>query len=533
MKESLLSLFFLTPLVLGAQVHQEWVSLYNGPGSAWDIATVVGVDTSGNVYITGRSDNGNLNEDIATIKYNSLGQEQWVARYNGPGDTTDASYSMVVDDEGNVYVGGFSNNEKINLDYVVIKYNSSGQQQWVVRYADPGGYDDDVKSIAIDKSGNVYVTGSCWNSTTLDDYVTFKYNSVGEEQWKARYDGPCHANDVAVKIAVDNSGNVYVTGYSQDTTSRYDYVTVKYNSEGVQQWTAQYGGPDKVLDTVKDMVVDNSGNVYVTGYTQDSVFFYEDYATVKYNSEGVQQWVALYDGPAGVSDYTRKMALDSSGNIYVTGKSMNLNNNYDWATVKYTAEGKEEWVARYNGSSNLEDVPYTIATDKTGNIYISGYVTVDTSYDMALVKYNSQGEKQWEVQFGRPGDWHDIGMNLCLDAENNVYVTGGSLGVNPTADYFTIKYSQETGISEPMKPEYDCVLDFSGSTISYSLPSSSRVCLKVYDVSGKLVKTLFSGSVEEGNHSLSWDRQVFAKGVHFVKLDTGESTITRKFVICR
>ena len=139
-------------------------------------------------------------------------QEAWVARYNAGSD--DLATAMAIDSLGNVYVTGASGSLDTYYDYATIKYNSCGQEEWVVRYNGPAdGYDSPL-AIAVDGSGNVYVTGGSYDSDTFDDYATVKYNSAGQEQWVARYNGPGIGPDAAVAIAVDNSDNVYVTGTS-------------------------------------------------------------------------------------------------------------------------------------------------------------------------------------------------------------------------------------------------------------------------------------------------------------------------------
>ena len=97
-----------------------------------------------------------------------------------------------------------------------------------------------------------------------------KYNASGVQQWVARYDGPASSDDWATALAVDGSGNVYVTGYSAGSGTGYDYATVKYNAGGVQQWVARYDGPASGDDLATALAVDGSGNVYVTGYSTGS-----------------------------------------------------------------------------------------------------------------------------------------------------------------------------------------------------------------------------------------------------------------------
>src|SRR5206468_166081 len=143
--------------------------------------------------------------------------EQWTARYNGPSNFVDEAAAIAVDGSGNVYVTGSSMNENFDPDYTTIKYNSAGEEQWVARYNSPGGFEDDASAITVDGSGNVYVTGTTRTSGNNWDYATVKYNSGGQQQWAAVYNGPGNDDDEAAAIAVNGLGNVYVTGFSVGT----------------------------------------------------------------------------------------------------------------------------------------------------------------------------------------------------------------------------------------------------------------------------------------------------------------------------
>jgi hypothetical protein len=277
-------------------------------------------------------------DDYATIKYNSAGQEQWVARYNGPGageNSEDYARGIAIDDSGNVYVTGESPGLGTDRDYATIKYSPSGQEEWVARYNGPGNGIDAAYALAVDGSGNVYVTGASVGTTFPDfDYATIKYNSAGQEQWVARYNSPGNGDDGATRIAIDGSGNVYVTGQSGDPITNYEqYVTIKYNSGGQEQWDASYSGPYNGAHLPLGIAVDGSGNVYVTGQSVGPGFA-DDYATVKYDPAGTEQWVARYNGPGG-SDSASAIAVDGSGNVYVAGTSVGLGTNTDYATIKY------------------------------------------------------------------------------------------------------------------------------------------------------------------------------------------------------
>ena len=230
--------------------------------------------------MTGRSTGAGTGWDYATVKYNSVGQQQWVARYNGTGNGTDDALVIAVDSLGNVYVTGGSLGTSY-FDYATIKYNSAGQKQWVARYSN-GPY---ARAIALDGSGNVYVTGESVESlsgNSVVDYATIKYDSAGQEQWVATYGDSKNYFNSAEAIALDGSGNVYVTGVSLSSRSGYDYATVKYDSAGQEQWVARYNGPGNGNEEgASTIVVDGSGNVYVTGNSPGRGTGF-DYATVKY-----------------------------------------------------------------------------------------------------------------------------------------------------------------------------------------------------------------------------------------------------------
>ena len=436
---------FIFSLDISAQVTEEWVARYNGPGSGVDGAGAVVVDSSGNVYVTGSSRSSGIDSDSATIKYNSSGVEQWVARYNGTGNDDDGTGSIAIDSSGNVYVTGSSVGLETNKDYITIKYNNSGVEQWVARYNGTSDYEDGADSIAIDSSGNVYVTGYSHGSGTYDDYVTIKYNNAGVEQWIARYNGIANDSDYANAIAIDSSGNVYVTGSSEGLGIYFDYVTIKYNNEGVEQWVERYNATTaNYSDGASAIAVDSSGNVYVTGSSRD-LGNIDDYATIKYNSLGVEEWVARYCGVENGYDYAFAIAIDSSRNVYVTGASAGSGTNLDYVTIKYNNEGVEQWVARYNGPGNEDDSATTISVDNLGNVYVTGYSYGSGTYDdYATIKYNNSGVEQWVARYNGPGNGSDIPDAIAIDSSGNVYVTGiGEVSVTDY-DYVTIKYSQST-----------------------------------------------------------------------------------------
>lgn len=491
---------------LSDSAYQIWVSRYNGPGDDWDEALAIAVDELGNVYVTGGSPPTNGSAfDYATIKYNSSGDQEWAARYTGTPYGVDEAFAIAVDNDGNVYVTGYSSGASSSNDYATIKYNSSGVQQWAARYNGPGNDDDAATSIAIDNSGNVYVTGDSRSNTMNYDYATVKYNSTGNQVWAARYNGTGNNFDQATKVAVDDQGNVFVSGWSAGLSGFYEYATIKYDSMGVQQWVSRYSGPGTGDNICTAMAIDELDNVYITGGSTGETGIF-DYATVKYNSSGEQQWASRYDGTVNDFDEAKDIKVDAGGNVYVTGKSLGLESWLDFTTVKYNASGDEEWTARYDGPLHIDDDVSAIALDNSGNIYITGVCVGETSdYDYVTIKYNNLGEQQWMIWFNGPGNMGDRPYGVAIDASGYVYVTGYSF--DTSFDYGTIKYGQS---SIPVElSSFSAFPD--GRDIVLAWATATETNNKGFDLERKIVGpplTLPSGSSSAGK----WEKIAFVAG---------------------
>ena len=152
-------------------------------------------------------------------------------------------------------------------------------------YYGVGRVHDQASAATVDSSGNTYVTGWSFGPGTLKDYATIKFDAEGSQIWVARYNGFENSTDIAVAMTVDSSGNVYVTGYSWDAGTGTDSATVKYDSNGIQQWVARYNGPGTSAYFTYDISVDSFGAVNVTGYNYGTDTD-TDYSTVTYDSVG-------------------------------------------------------------------------------------------------------------------------------------------------------------------------------------------------------------------------------------------------------
>jgi len=221
---------------------QAWVQRYSGPTNDWFWPVAAAADASNNVVVTASSYGGQSGDDYVTIKYSSEGTPLWTNRYNGLANRDDLASAVAVDASNNVIVTGSSWGGGSAWDGVTIKYSSEGTPLWTNRYNGPANANDFGRTIAVDGSNNVIVTGRSWGGGTGYDYATFKYSSAGVPLWTQRYNGPGNGYDYPYAMAVDASNNVIVTGFSVGSGSGYDYATIKYSSAGVPLWTQRYNG---------------------------------------------------------------------------------------------------------------------------------------------------------------------------------------------------------------------------------------------------------------------------------------------------
>ena len=365
--------------------NELWATTYNGPGNTRNWANAIAVDDAGNVYVTGESDGGEFNFDYATIKYDTNGNELWVKRYNGTGNGRDYASTIAIDGAGNSYVTGRSSGGISYMDYATIKYDTNGNELWVKRFNGPGNGRDHAYDIALDDAGNTYVTGYSDHRGYNGDYATVKYDINGNELWAKIYNGPANSSDGGgYAIAVDGAGNSYVTGSSMGSGSYVDYATIKYDTNGNELWVKRYNGTGNFYDAATGIAVNDVGDSYVTGHSY-STGSGDDYATIKYDTNGNELWVKRYNGYKYGEDRAAAIVIDNSGNAYVTGRS-----SWDYATVKYDTNGNELWVKKYGFNIYARDMATAIAVDGAGNTFVTGYShSSGAYYDYATIKYSS------------------------------------------------------------------------------------------------------------------------------------------------
>lgn len=426
---------------INAQINPQWTQIFNGSFNGNDIPRAMTIDKDGNVIVTGQTQVGAASQDYdcITIKYNSSGSLIWSKTFNGAANGPDAAYSVSTDNLGNIYIAGSTLGNGTDYDFLTIKYDANGNEQWIKTYNYASNLSDIARFVLVNSSGEIIVSGDSYSAQTGTDFTLIKYDTNGNEIWIQRFTGSGVVNDYVKGMVLDDLDNIYLTGNSGNT--QVDFLTVKYSSDGSYQWDRKYNGIANLSDAPYSIAVDKSRNIYVTGSVGISATNL-NYLTIKYDTDGNSIWLKTYDGPAGAIDIAQSVTVDNFKNVYVTGYSAGSGSAYDYATIKYDSLGKQQWVSKYNGTGNSHDQAYKIVVNTFGDIYVTGESNgTGSQSDFLTVKYDNQGTELWTSRYNGVGNSYDAANSLVLDATSNAYVSGYITGTG--YDFATLKYSEE------------------------------------------------------------------------------------------
>ena len=364
-----------------------WRAAYDQAGGS-DQATAVAVDANNDVIVSGFVWNG-LNKDIHTIKYSgATGAVLWQHTYNGSANGHDVATAVSVDSLNNIYVTGTSQNAAGNDDILILKYSPAGPDQsgnpfWQVSYNGPAGGAEQALSIAAGSDG-VAVAGQSWNGTGFG-FLTVKYDYSGAKLWEARHLSA--GGGQGKKVRMDGGGNVVVTGYVA-TAANKDLYTVKYNGgSGTLVWEKSFdGGYD---DEGNGLYIDAAGDVYLTGYSW-TLTGSENFYTARYSGgSGALVWQQTFESGSGNTDVAAPIVVDEAGDLFVTGYTV-TDGNYDFQTIKYKRDnGTQLWQQSFNATANMNDRPVGIGLSPAGEVLVAGWSdSGGANLDYYVVKYD-------------------------------------------------------------------------------------------------------------------------------------------------
>ena len=420
---------------------------------------------------------------------------------------------------------------------IFLNFSSSAQQfEWVKRIGNSSNQQAFI--LKTDAANNVYITGYFESvfyfvpetSSNLaqafgsEDIFIAKYSSNGTFLWGRSIGGSGQERPSGMDVTAD--GNISLTGYFNGTvdfnpgsavnnltaTGNRDIFVLKLTSNGDYTWAHKFGSslPDEGLATC----FDPNGNVFVTGYFQETVDFNPGSSTnnftatsydifiLKLDANGNYVW--NYDLGSNPAEQGRAIQCDASGNVYTSGsfgssldfnpgaatEFMNATGVDDIYLLKLTNDGNFIWSKKIGGISN--EYALSMSIDVNGSAILGGHFASTTTFnsfpnvavtsagldDAFVVKFNSDGSHAWTRTIGSTG--FDRTQAVATDAQGNVYATGffqGIVDLNPDAGVENYTANQEDCFVIKLSPSgafiNASVMGGAGSDYSYGIATDA------------------------------------------------------------
>lgn len=555
---------------------------------------------------------------IISLSFNVSAQAGWSWAKSAGGTGLDGIRDIYTDNSGNSYATGSfagttaafgnitltnSDASGLNGDIFIAKYDANGDVIWA---KSAGGNGNDAgNGITVDANGNVYITGEFkgvanFSGTTLtapnnnEEIFVAKYNANGDLQWAKRAGG--NLRDWGYGIAVDQTGNVYITGnignnanfdgtpYPTISGNNNDGYIAKYSTNGDFLWLEQIGGTNpggqnstQSANSIAYNPTDNTFSVggwfygSVTwgglGGINDSSSAYPNSGlhslfVATYDSSGAIQWVSTSDERqvnASSHSEANSLDIDSDGNVYLTGsvagrlvftstdsiEMMHTNSwDFDAFLVKYNANGAFQWVRQIGGGDG--DEARDLAIDSQDNILITGsYSEAQTvgSFNLPaatnglfFARFNGSGDVIWA--FGEPTAYLASARALSVDGQGKPYVAGEytsftNFGSNiqltavDLTDAFIAKYDITTGITT--QERYQNITIYPNPAHDFlmlQLPDGvTQAAVYLQDITGK---TLISQRYE-ANQAIRLDE--LPAGIYTCRVETNDLSFISKLVV--
>ncbi|PKN73855.1 MAG: hypothetical protein CVU50_01325 [Candidatus Cloacimonetes bacterium HGW-Cloacimonetes-3] len=527
----------------------------------------------------------------------------WAKQAGGPGG--EYAYDIAMDSQGNQYVTGYFYGTATFGSYTltssgefgifIAKMNGYGHWLWAVSAG--GSFYEYGKDIAVDGSGNTYLTGYFWGAAIFGPYTltssgpgdifAAKLDSEGNFLWAVKAGGT--GIDEGSGIAVDGNGNTLLTGWFQNTASFGTYTltsggsddifAAKLDSTGNWLWAVRAGGTSGARGI--GIAVDGDGNALMSGAFWGTASFGtqtltssggSDIFAAKLGTSGNWLWAVKAGGDG--SDFGRGIAVDGYGNAFLTGHFSSLA-TFGYSTLHSSVnqeifvamlDGSGFWVGALSAGGTLVDYGSGIAVDGSGNVYLTGEfegtasfgdntLTSSGGFDIFAAKLDPGFSWLWAVQAG--GTQNDRGYSIAVNESGNACLTGDfestssfgtlTLTSNGYVDIFIAKLSNSTLVSDEYGvPQAHFSLGqnhpnpFTNSTsIELEVSDAKSIYeVSVYDLRGRHICTLHRGILPAGKHAFTWNgkdasEKELSSGVYFYRVSNGISSQVKKMIYVR
>jgi len=539
MKNLFLSMIIILVLVsdLFSQVNETWRKSYTQTIES----RLIGfrVDPAGNI-ITGTSVNNTgigQNADFVIIKFNSSGDTLWRREYHSIGNKHDHLFDIYTDAAGNIYATGLSTGYQSTevATLRTIKYSPSGSLLWeaIDSTNTVMAVNGESKEAYIQEGpdGDIYV---CTNK--LRRVYVIRYTPSGNLVWHKEIHIPSEYNNRTFprKFAVRPEG-FYIFCSALSSSYQEDVLGIKCRFDGDTLWTWTKDFMNNFHEAARGMEFDSQGNMYFLVEILLS-FTTSRMAILKFEASTAFVWEEIY-GSGNDRIIPTGLKIDNDYNVIAIFKQTNPSNNnkYDGVTIKYSPTGDSLWTKRINGFTNNDVMPNGLTVDNNNFIYVTGQFPMQSSGTQFFQKYSPFGDSLWNFNIQGVNHW-SIGLFINIDNAGSAII-GSSRGEG----IMLTKYSNVTSIRqissevpESYTLEQNYPNPFNPSTVvNYELRVTGHVSFKVFDISGKEVAALVNEKQNAGTYSVTFNASNLSSGTYFYRLTTGEFSETKKMILTK
>jgi len=454
----------------------------------------------------------------------------WTKTYGG--SDKDRGYSVQQTSDGGYIIAGYTESYGVGrCDVWLIKTDSEGNKEWDKTF---GGSDWDwgLSVQQTSDGGYIIVGGTESYGAGSTDVWLIKTDSEGNKEWDKTFGGSYE--DWGESVQQTSDGGYIITGGTESYAAGYsDVWLIKTDSEGNKEWDKTFSGAYAGWGLSVQQTSD--GGYIIAGwiYSGDADF---DVWLIKTDSEGNKEWDKTFGGSSG--DWSHSVQQTSDGGYIIAGKTASYGaGGGDIWLIKTDSEGNKEWDKIFRESSY--DVGYSVQQTSDGGYIITGGTE---SYgagweDVWLIKADSEGNKEWDKIFG--GSLGDCGYSVQQTSDGGYIIAGETYSYGAGwEDVYLIRLTSEAAIITLTSPHNFQLLCYpipakQSMTIKFSLPQESFTTLKLYNVSGRLIKTLFSGKRPAGTYQIDWNTKELPSGIYFLRLETEKQSLTRRIVIVK
>jgi hypothetical protein len=459
------------------------------------------------------------------------GDSLWSHAYGG--NEVDHFNQVIPAGDGNfLLVGGTSSFGAGDEDMWLVKVALNGDSIWSRTFGGSGR--EFAMDIIPSNDGGFLLVGVTESfSSGLWDMWLVKTTSNGDSIWSRTYGGSGY--EMAFDIVPSNDGGFLLVGRTNSFgAGSYDMYVVRINAQGDALWTCTYGGID--FDEACSAISLINGEYLLAGRTSSFGPSGSNMYLIRINDLGNLLETKTYG--TSNSDWANSIIPSGDGGYLLAGESRTyVGYPYSYTDiylVKVNAHLDELWSLIYGEWSQVSEKAYSIVLSGDGGFYVVGERNSYFTPSVYFVKVNGLGNVIWDYTFGEgfansiintgDGNFLLAGYEDNLNDAYIICVEGPDLGVGPTSDFHPSSFILLPCFPNPFNPS---------TTISYELPVSSFVNLKVYDTTGRLVANLVNGWREPGMHQVIFDGSNLASGLYLTRLQAGEHVAMRKLILLK